>query len=399
MLSQSFWPLNEWQCSCNNVDSNQSVEHVHVQLLSTECVLPMRQPWDHEGAGSMEDPPLPTADDWQDFALRSAPTTPRQQMLSDRLVLPAMELYPVPPGCSPDEQETEKRRQLLEMYQGFALEMHRGMYLTQLLADLSYQDIHCQLMEDMATLKLDQSNGRIIEFPLANVSKTYCLTKVAGKWYPAEKGQQVPSKSDHVVVVVFSKRKLAFVFQDQIACNRFLTCFELLVWRAHETKDSNSQPCPTPRIVRNSLSSLRPVCETAAAEPSAGCPSQQEKQNEGFKALYQAQELAEAEETTASGGRIREAVHTSSMVQWPSPASREGPQQSSAPIVPLNHVHAAVARLVDSAPVYSAPHLPLSGQAPEVTADDETVSSDHTLLDCRSSSESSVVRVPEPEEI
>jgi len=264
------------------------------------------------------------------------------------------------------------------------------MYLTQLMADMSYQDIHCQLMEDMATLKLDQSNGRIIEFPLANVSKTYCLTKVAGKWYPAEKSQEVPSKSDHVVVVVFSKRKLAFVFQDQSACNRFLTCFELLVWRAHETKDSNSQPCPTPRLVRNSLSSLRPVCEPAAAEAS-GCPSQQEKQNEDFKAMYHSQELAEAEETTASGGRIREAMHTSSMVQWQTPTSRESPQHSSAPIVPLNHVHTAVARLVDS-----GPHQPHNGAVgPEVAADEET-SSDRTLLGCRSSSESSVLR-PEPE--
>jgi hypothetical protein len=301
-----------------------------------------------------------------------------------------MQVYPVPPGCSQHEQEHEKKRQLLEMYQGFALEMHRGMYLTQLMADLSYQDIHCQLMEDMATLKLDQSNGRIIEFPLANVSKTYCLTKVAGKWYPAEKGQQVPSDSDHVVVVVFSKRKLAFVFKDHGACNRFLTCFELLVWRAHEVKDINTTPCPTPRLVRNPLTSLR--------EEESVSFSQQDQQNGDFKALYQAQGLAEGEERTASGGRIRETVHTSSMVQWPS--SRPGPLQSSAaPIVPLNHVHDAVARLVDSGP---GPHqLPFPGPvAPAVTADDETLSSDHTLIGDHSSSESSMFRPQDvPEEI
>jgi len=391
-LPQSLWPLNDWQCSCNNCDSNQSVEHVHVQLLSTECALPISQRWDHEGNSSMMDSACttPNAHEWRDLASKGVPTTPRQQMLSDRLVLPVMELYPVPPGCNPHAQEDEKRRQLLEMYQAFALEMHRGMYLTQLMADLSYQDIHCQLMEDMATLKLDQSNGRIIEFPLSNVSNTYSLTKVAGKWYPADKSQQASPKSEHVVVVVFSKRKLAFVFQDQFACSRFMTCFELLIWRAHEVKDINSAPCPTPRLVRNSLSSLRPF--PSSSSPTA---SQQEKKD-NFQTLYQAQDVAEAEETEA-GGRMRQAMHTPSMVQWPSPASRDCPQQSMDPLVPLNHVHDAVARLVDS----SQQHLPLHGPVrPEVSADDETVTSDHTATG-HSSSDSAAFRLhtQDPEEI
>merc|ERR1719145_184142 len=94
--------------------------------------------------------------------------------------------YPIPPNCSADEAEDERKQKLLEMYQEFALDMHTGMYLTQLTSNRDYSDIHCQLMEDMATLKLDQSNGRIIEFPLANVSKVYRLMKAGGKWYPAE---------------------------------------------------------------------------------------------------------------------------------------------------------------------------------------------------------------------
>merc|ERR1719242_2674271 len=197
----------------------------------------MRQPWDPaEGGAGAADPspaaaggaPSPAAAyDWQDFGSKSTPTTPRQKLLSDRLDLPRMQVYPVPPGCSQHEQEHEKRRQLLEMYQGFALEMHRGMYLTQLMADLSYQDIHCQLMEDMATLKLDQSNGRIIEFPLANVSKVYRIVKNNDKWYTA--GTPLPGSSpngntEQIVVVEFMRRKLAFVFKEVLVSQRFLTC-------------------------------------------------------------------------------------------------------------------------------------------------------------------------------
>lgn len=56
------------------------------------------------------------------------------------------------------------------------------MYLTQLTSNRDYADIHVQLMEDLTTLKLDQSNGRIIEFPLTNVSKVYRIVKNDDKW-------------------------------------------------------------------------------------------------------------------------------------------------------------------------------------------------------------------------
>merc|ERR1712187_329291 len=79
------------------------------------------------------------------------------------------------------------------MYQEFALDLYAGMYLTQLTSSRDYSDIHCQLMGDMQTLKLDQSNGRIIEFPLSSVNKVYRIIKSDDKYYSA--GSSPPGTS------------------------------------------------------------------------------------------------------------------------------------------------------------------------------------------------------------
>merc|ERR1712176_841578 len=107
-----------------------------------------------------------------------------------------------------------------EMYQNFAMDLHTGMYLTQLTANQDYTDIHCQLVEDMTSLRLDQSSGRIVEFPLSDVARLYELA--------------VHPRTDQIIVVEFVRRKLAFVFQDFAVAQRFLVCMELLVHRAQE---------------------------------------------------------------------------------------------------------------------------------------------------------------------
>lgn len=199
----------------------------------------------------------------------STPMTPRQMDLRDQLELPLLHTYPVPPNCSPDETEGEKRTKLLEMYQEFALDLNTGMYLTQLTSNRDYSDIHCQLMGDMQTLKLDQSNGRIIEFPLTGVSKVYRIVKNDDKWYSA--GSAVPglqsSNTEHIVVVEFMRRKLAFVFKDLQTSQRFLMCMELLIRRAQQKQAKKAlrsltptfppvsnagRQCATPRQVQES---------------------------------------------------------------------------------------------------------------------------------------------------
>lgn len=201
------------------------------------------------------------------FSGRHQPITPRQRGLRDRLELPELNSYPIPPTCGPNEGEEERKEKLLEMYQEFALELHTGMYLTQLTSNRDYSDIHCQLMEDMQTLKLDQSNGRIIEFPLTGVSKVYRIVKSDDKWYSA--GAPMAGNNsintEHIVVVEFMRRKLAFVFKDVQAAQRFLMCMELLIRRAQQKQAKKAlrsltpafppqnKHCPTPRQVQDAV--------------------------------------------------------------------------------------------------------------------------------------------------
>lgn len=205
---------------------------------------------------------------------KSAAITPRQKGLKDDLELPFLHTYPLPPTCSVDESEDERHEKLLDMYQTFALELHTGMYLTQLTSNRDYSDIHCQLMEDMQTLKLDQSSGRIIEFPLTGVSKVYRLVKNDEKWYSAgtHLPDATPENTEHIVVVEFMRRKLAFVFKELFVSQRFLVCMDLLVRRAQqkqatkalrpspnplncaEAPSRQSRECTTPRQVRETKS-------------------------------------------------------------------------------------------------------------------------------------------------
>jgi hypothetical protein len=215
---------------------------------------------------------------------KAAPITPRQRDLRNGLELPSLHTYPVPPNSAPEDSDQERRRKLLEMYQEFALDLHTGMYLTQLTSNRDYSDIHCQLMEDMTTLKLDQSNGRIIEFPLTNVSKVYRIVKNDDKWYTA--GTPLPgsasSTAEQIVVVEFMRRKLAFVFTDLPVSQRFLICMELLIRRAQQKQAKKAlrsltptfppqhvpnRQCPTPRQVHDAMA--RPVPNYMAGETSA----------------------------------------------------------------------------------------------------------------------------------
>lgn len=56
-------------------------------------------------------------------------------------------------------EEYQERDVLLGIFREFALDLNRGRYLTQLGSNQDYSVIHCQVMDDMQTLKVDQGNG------------------------------------------------------------------------------------------------------------------------------------------------------------------------------------------------------------------------------------------------
>jgi hypothetical protein len=162
------------------------------------------------------------------------PITPRQKELRDQLQLPELPQYPVAPGVTATDSEETRRQMLLEMYQEFALELHAGTFLKQLTSTRQYANIHCQLMEDLQTLKLDQSSGRIVEFPLSGVSKVYRIVRDDDKWRYTTPSTGASLPVEHIVVVEFMRRKLAFVFDEVSVAIRFLTCMELLTRRAQQ---------------------------------------------------------------------------------------------------------------------------------------------------------------------
>jgi len=229
-------------CSCNNCDAHRghNGDEVYQIQLSTDLAdesgkNPLRYLLPHEGGDIFDMPsaPLPVL----------GPSSAAQRDLRDQLELPLLDPCPTPPDCEPDDSMEERRGKLLAMFQEFALDLHIGTYLTQLVSTSEYFSTHCQLVEDMTILKLDTGNGRIIEFPLASVSRVYRAVRYGGKWYVAR--TIIPpadaSNMEEVVIVEFKKRKLAFVFPYLDQSRRFRICMNLLVQRAQE-KEAMQEP-------------------------------------------------------------------------------------------------------------------------------------------------------------
>lgn len=176
------------------------------------------------------------------------PLTLRQQRIWDRVLLPELFEYPVPPGCTRNDSEARKREVLLRLYQGFVVELCKGRHLMILKDGHHYSDIHCHIHEDLQTLQVDQGNDCIIEFPLSAVSKVYQRVKDDGPWHAAPK-DPTTQNAEHVVVVEFMRRTLAFVFSDITSAQGFSLCLDLLIRRAQQQQiqeaEANNQKTPS----------------------------------------------------------------------------------------------------------------------------------------------------------
>lgn len=260
-------PRLDWMlgcCSCAGFEPHGQGE-LQVQLTSDRVAHPTRRhPLTKEDSFDITFTPRSFGDPDSPSASHSSRRTSRQQRVMDQLELPQLAMYPKPPSVESGDTDEDKRMKLLAMYREFASDLHTGMHLMQLTSSRDYSEIHCQLMEDLTILKLDQSNGRIIEFPLINVSKVYRIVKSEDKWYtPGSALLGSVSNSEQIVVVEFMRRKLAFVFRDLAVSQRFLICMELLIRRAQQKESGKAmrsltptfppqiqgKQCPTPRLV------------------------------------------------------------------------------------------------------------------------------------------------------
>jgi len=230
---------------CCNCRDDANTEFQVVQLTSDVMELDLAQPVHLLTTQDPFDATVTPRSHSKAGGERGFAATARQKNLKDRIVLPTMRRYPIPLSCSSEDSEEWRRQELLKVYQEFVLDLHKGIHMTQLTSDQDYSDIHCQIREDLQTLNIDQGSGCIIEFPLIGVSKVYRIVKNDGKWYNASSlsgPAPMPSLSnaEHIVVVEFMRRKLAFVFSEVKAAQSFLMCMELLIRRAQESRYNSS---------------------------------------------------------------------------------------------------------------------------------------------------------------
>jgi hypothetical protein len=139
--------------------------------------------------------------------------TQQQKRVLGQLQLPITHGCPSPSDCSSDGEGEEHRNKLLETYQSFAMDLHNGMDLMQ----LSHVKVRCHLLDDLTTLTMDRGNGNIIEFPLGNVTRVFRLVKIGCTWRSADEACSASPCSEQQVVLIFQRRKLAFVFDDKDA--------------------------------------------------------------------------------------------------------------------------------------------------------------------------------------
>lgn len=235
---------------CCNVQHEQSVsgEMKVVELtsdLDTRLANPVHRLTEQDSFDVTVSPRAGAMGEWT----KHLSMTPRQHDFRDRIQLPRLLRYPLPPDCLADEPEEKRRAALLKVFQDFVMDLNRGMHMTQISSSQEYSDIHCQILENLETLKIDQGSGCIIEFPLTAVSKVYRIVKNDDRWFsagsltgPTPMPPLPLSNAEHIVVVEFMKRKLAFVFGEIGASQRFLMCMELLIRRAQEQNEAGRAP-------------------------------------------------------------------------------------------------------------------------------------------------------------
>eukprot|EP00811_Abedinium_folium_P034335 NODE_7224_length_1598_cov_5.721278.p1 GENE.NODE_7224_length_1598_cov_5.721278~~NODE_7224_length_1598_cov_5.721278.p1 ORF type:complete len:395 (+),score=88.44 NODE_7224_length_1598_cov_5.721278:135-1187(+) len=156
------------------------------------------------------------------------PTT-RLQNMHDRLEIPALSPHFSPTGEDRDESNDVKDQRLLKMFREFTVELNRGMRLVQFVATRGYVEVHCQLTDDLETLKLDEYTGCIIEFPLRQVAK---MSRLMKHTLVPRDDRSTQLVAEHLVTIDFVNCRLVFVYVSAPEAHRFMTCLQLLVARA-----------------------------------------------------------------------------------------------------------------------------------------------------------------------
>eukprot|EP00392_Amoebophrya_sp_AT5.2_P000760 g761.t1 len=148
----------------------------------------------------------------------------------------------LPRKTSEDELRTEKRKVLLGMYRDFVAQtvLHGGATLDRVSSGgqsyyqrkpvvVSLAASSPREPDDIKYLRLDESDGRLVEFPLRAISDIYRLQKQNLNLNTQQRSVDSFSFVDNIVVVEFLKRKLAFAFADSQQCQKFIACLNCVI--------------------------------------------------------------------------------------------------------------------------------------------------------------------------
>ncbi|CAJ1413385.1 unnamed protein product [Effrenium voratum] len=212
-------------CCCEE----KSGDSVHVVQLSVDAVIPAVHKLDTPAfVGS------PKA---------GGKAVPR--WLRERLLDPGFS------NLSPKSGQPGPGNEELQVYQDGIVDLIAGLHLTHVTANQEYADVFCKLMPDLATLQLEHCGDVMAEFPLGGVLKIYRIVKAIDQAQAqglADRNRtSFPFQmldAEHIVVIQFPRRKLAFVFADPVVAQRFLLTLEVLIGHVQEehAKPKRVQP-------------------------------------------------------------------------------------------------------------------------------------------------------------
>jgi len=188
-------------------------------LLSTDDSLPYSKAYPDTSPRPISRKKEPFLDPHSTASIQPVAMTPRREEILELLGIPISRTKPAKEVRALYGDE-KRHWQMIAACQEFTLNLHAGMYLTYLTNTGEREDIHCQLMDDLTTIKLDDGNGKIIVFPLPAVS-----TVSRG----LRKTQRVP---EHLVIMEFMRRKLKFAFMSEQDTELFATCMKLIISKA-----------------------------------------------------------------------------------------------------------------------------------------------------------------------
>jgi len=176
--------------------------------------------------------------------------TPRQKRFHNKVKLPdrLLDECNIPESAVLPKEGTreEKLDELNKIYKKFVLSLNRGIVLKQVITTRSYADIHCQLMDDMINLTINQGSGVLVLISLDSVSgldfyvqrpsiyaEAATVTRNTSSTNPLVPSLRLNS-ADYLVIMKFAvdgykERKIVFVFHNERKGTTFKLCMELLV--------------------------------------------------------------------------------------------------------------------------------------------------------------------------